>query len=170
MFMRQSRQLNIFTSAALLFVIVLLVAACGGNAAPTPTTAPADEFVPNSGVTMTPAPAAANLTDFTASDPALVGKTGRPQMVMFYASWCEDCHQMRPTVFAAQDEFKDFVDFLYIDIDAQNTEAVRKQLNGTEARPTIVFLDPEGQEVGRLVGIQPKDVFQKMLDQILTVG
>jgi thiol:disulfide interchange protein len=152
-------------------LILLFVTACGASPAPTPTALFTDEAVEGEVLTMTPVTGKlVDQKDFAPSDPALVGKTGRPQVVMFFASWCEQCHQMRPIVFEAQQQFGEFIDFIYLDIDAEATKAARDQLAFNGQRPTLVFLDANGKESGRLVGVQPKDTFQKVLDPILTVG
>jgi thiol:disulfide interchange protein len=152
-------------------LVGLMLAACSGNTAPTPTAAPEDEFIEGETITMTPPPGkVAENKDFAPSNPALVAKTGRPQVVMFFASWCEQCHAMAPIVFKAQDDFGAFVDFIYLDIDAENTKALRDQYAFNGQRPTIIFLDAEGQETGRLVGVQSQETFDKLFDPILTVG
>src|SRR5690349_20989763 len=105
-------------------LVGLMLAACSGNTVPTPTAAPTseDDFIEGETITMTPPPGkVAENKDFAPSNPALVAKTGRPQVVMFFASWCTECHTMAPMIFKAQDDFGNFVDFIYLDIDADNT-------------------------------------------------
>jgi thiol:disulfide interchange protein len=153
--------------------LVVALAACGGAPAPTPTVVPTpdDLFVEGELITMTPPPGRmVDQPNYTVSDVALVGKTGRPQVVVFIAGNCDPCQQMRPVVFAAQDEFGAFIDFLYLDAEADATRSVRDALKVAGERPTILFIDGAGQEVGRLTGVQTAERFQEVLDTILTVG
>jgi thiol-disulfide isomerase/thioredoxin len=149
-------------TAILGLLLSIVLAACGGQA-PAPTTVP----VSNSGDA---APQAVNLKDYVASDPALVKDTGRPQMVEFFAFWCTTCQAMRPIVHKLQDKYGERVDFIYLDIDAENTKQLRSDLQFTGLRPTIVFLSGEGTEVGRMVGMHTEEELTTALDNLLTSG
>jgi thiol-disulfide isomerase/thioredoxin len=164
---------------SLLTVIILglLLAACAGAS---PTTAPTTA-IPNpnppsaNSVAVNVEPTivgtlAVNLTDYIASDPSLVGTTGKPQVVQFFAFWCTVCQGMRPRIHQLQDEYAGAVDFVYLDIDAQNTKDLQKKLTFTGLRPTIVFLDADGNEKSRLVGEQTKEEIQKRIESLVAVG
>ncbi len=146
----------------------LLIAACATP--PTPTALP----VPTQGVpepTATPSETkVADLKDYVASDPSLVGTTGRAQVIEFFAFWCTECQQMRPIVHSLQDEYGFMVDFIYLDIDAANTKALQKQLTYNGQRPTIIFVNAKGQEQGRLVGIHTREELSDKLDELVAVG
>lgn len=152
---------------------VLLFTACNPAPSATPTVVPTaeDEFVEGELITMTPPPGKmSDQQNYTPSDPALVGQTGRPQVIVFYAQNCDPCQQVRPLLFEAQDEFSSFADFLYLDADAETTKAIRDQLQAGTDRPLMVFIDASGTQVGRLAGLQPKEKVREMIDVILTVG
>jgi thiol-disulfide isomerase/thioredoxin len=152
---------------------VLLLTACNPAPSATPTLVPTaeDEYVEGELITMTPPPGKmSEQQNYAPSDPALVGKTGRPQVIVFYAQNCAPCQQVRPLLFEAQDELGTFTDFLYLDADADATKAIRDQLQAGADRPLMVFIDANGNQVGRLVGSQPKEKVREMIDIILTVG
>jgi thiol-disulfide isomerase/thioredoxin len=163
-----------------LFIVVilgLLLAACAGTSTSNaPTTAIPNPNPPQS--TAVPADIeptfagtrAASLTDYIASDPSLVGTTGKPQMVQFFAFWCTVCQGMRPMIHQLQDEYAGAVDFVYLDIDAPNTKDLQKKLTFTGLRPTLIFLDADGNEKSRLVGEQTKEEIQKRIESLVAVG
>src|SRR5258707_8990505 len=146
----------------LLAIVGLFVAACASaSPAPAPTTAPKAVNV---------VPQAAALKDYVASNPALVRNTGRPQVIEFFAFWCTVCQGMRPTMHALQDEFGQSVDFIYLDIDAENTKDLQRTLTFTGLRPTIIFLKSDGTETGRMFGDNPKENIAAQIDALTTVG
>src|SRR5215470_18632509 len=111
-------------SVFLLAIVGLLVAACGSAAPKADNAAP--QAINAAPKAMNAAPQAAMLKDYVASDPALVRSTGRPQVIEFFAFWCTVCQGMRPTMHALQDEYGQSVDFIYLDIDADNTKELRR--------------------------------------------
>ncbi len=143
------------------------VVAQGSNPTPVPTRAPLPTDVP---LTPTPGLKASQITTFIVSDPALVANTGRPQVVEFFAQWCEQCQQMRPIMHALQDQYAAMVDFVYLDIDADNTKELQRKMAFNGLRPTIVFLDANGKEKGRLIGVTPKEKVESQIEELLTVG
>ena len=153
------------------FSLALAACASAPAATPVPTSLPGGESAAK------PAPAAqagvqraVGLKDFVASDPALVGTTGRPQVVEFFAFWCVTCQSLRPIIHAAQDEYGDMVDFIYLDIDAPNTKDLQQKLTFTGLRPTIVFLDAEGKEHARMVGVHTKEELDAKIEDLVAVG
>ena len=154
---RLSRRLLIFPLALGIF----LTACSGQSAPPAPT--------PTTTVSETPSNAA-DLKDYVASDPSLVKNTGCPQVIEFFAFWCTTCQAMRPTIHKLQDEYGERVDFIYLDIDADNTKTLRKELEFTGLRPTIVFLSGEGTEIGRMVGMHSEEELASQIDDLLSSG
>ncbi len=161
---------SLFTFA----ILSLLIAACA-SAAPSPTPGPVARVMlapttPPTTQEPTAEPVYAKLKDYVASDPSLVGTTGRPQFVEFFAFWCPTCQAMRPTVHELQDIYGSMVDFVYLDIDAPNTKALQQKLTFTGLRPTIIFLDANGQEKSRLVGEHTKEELADHIDDLIAVG
>jgi thiol-disulfide isomerase/thioredoxin len=158
-------------SLLITLILGLLAASCASSTISSPGTAVPQPPPPTDVLTPTPdATKVADLPDYVASDPALVGTTGRPQFVQFFAFWCTTCQAMRPMIHSLQDEYGLVVDFVYLDIDAANTKTLQQKLTFTGLRPTIIFLDASGQEKTRLVGEHTKEEFLKELDNLLAVG
>jgi thiol-disulfide isomerase/thioredoxin len=149
-------------------VLSLLIAACATP--PQPTALPVPTRGSPQATPSLEATKVASLKDYVASDPSLVGTTGRPQLVDFFAFWCTTCQAMRPIIHDLQDEYGLIVDFIYLDIDAENTKALQKQLTFTGLRPTIIFMDPNGKEVSRLVGAHTRQELAEKLDELVGVG
>lgn len=144
-----------------------VLAACSSAPTPTATAGPVGPAEPGAQVASVKA---ATLRDIVSSDPALAGKTGRPQVVEFFAYWCTECQRMHPVMEDLKAEFSAAVDFLYYDIDAANTKDLQRQLTFSGLRPTIILLDKDGKEVRRFVGVHPKETIQVALDNLVAVG
>ncbi len=157
-----------FLSLAALFSLLAISSACS-SATPAPPAPPPQPTSTPTEVLPTPTKAVL-LKDYVASDPALVGTTGRPQFVQFFAFWCTVCQGMRPVIHQLQDKYGAMVDFVYLDIDAANTKALQQKLAFTGLRPTIIFMDSEGKEVSRLMGEQTEQTLEQHIMDLLATG
>jgi thiol-disulfide isomerase/thioredoxin len=146
-----------------LALFALVVVACAGSSAP-PEPLKALPTVEPTGTR------AVKFTNYVPSDPSLVGTTGRPQVIVFFTFSCAVCQAMRPAIHALQDDYGFMIDFVYLDIDAQNTKALQKRFVVTGEQPTIVFMDFTGQERTRLVGQHTKDEIENLVQDLVAVG
>lgn len=78
-------------------------------------------------------------------------------IVKYGASWCTPCKQLDKTLAILEDSG---VNVVKIDID--EFPGVAKS-NSVKSVPTMIFLDPDDNEVGRLVGNQPIQEIRKMI-------
>jgi thiol-disulfide isomerase/thioredoxin len=93
-------------------------------------------------------------------------RQNRPMMVSFMAAWCPSCRRLNGEVYANSDVIglsKKFV-CLWVDTDRQPDVA---RMHAAAKIPTIVFLDPQGRELHRLVGFRQPDVFMSEMRQAL---
>jgi thiol:disulfide interchange protein len=104
--------------------------------------------------------AATEIKWLTSYDAALAAarQDNLPVMVDFYTGWCGWCKKLDaetyvdPQVISASAGFVS----LKLDADAERTIATRYGITGF---PTILFLDPAGNEIHRVVGYRPPQQF-----------
>ncbi|MGM0460754.1 MAG: thioredoxin family protein [Bacteroidota bacterium] len=105
---------------------------------------------------------------------------GKPVVVFVEAEWCGICKEMRRSVFP-NDEVKSFLEEKYhmvsIDLDSRKEVQFNKQLiterqfarsMGVEATPTLIFLDSNGEELGRRPGYLGRTDMKRLLEFILS--
>lgn len=89
-------------------------------------------------------------------------------LIDFYGIWCPPCNQLDETVFesaAFLEKSKDFV-LLRVDADAKSSWDIKSRYE-VGGYPTIVFANPDGEEVHRIVGYLELRPFLKAMDWAL---
>jgi thiol:disulfide interchange protein len=91
----------------------------------------------------------------------------KPVMIDFYTDWCSWCKQLDRTTYADATVMKKAEKFisLKIDADGQRPLAARYKVG---AFPTILFINPDGIEIHRVVGFRPPEDFLKEMDTALS--
>ena len=114
------------------------------------------------GLPVAPAPA----DSYRADVPTLIGATGNPQLVEFFAFWCTTCRYMRPTVHELEADYWGKLNFVYLDIDdAANSDTMKEF--GFVAQPLFVLVDSEGTEIQRWYGVVDAEEFRTAFDAAL---
>jgi len=84
-----------------------------------------------------------------------------PVLVDFWATWCGPCRALSPKLEELSGTYDGKVKFVKIDVDANPETAGRFGIRGI---PTIIVFK-NGQMVDQLVGNQPKDVIENVLQK-----
>ena len=174
---------------ALLIAFAIVAAACTGavsdgvtgSTTPGPTTVevPAGD----------PAPAV-TLEYFDGTTGTLADFEGRPVVLNFWASWCPACVAEMPDFEAVHQRFGDDVVFVGIDLQDVSRETAQRFIDDTGvtypiaddatgeiyaqfggfAMPTTVFIDADGNIVGRQDGAIFEDQLNEMVSNLFGVA
>jgi thiol:disulfide interchange protein len=95
-------------------------------------------------------------------------KAGKPVILIFSASWCAPCQQMKKSVYPSDaiTPYHDKFVWAYLDADEPANAKPQKQYS-VETIPHIEFVDGEGKSFGRQVDAATPESFAKILDGIL---
>lgn len=95
---------------------------------------------------------------------SIKSENGLPMLLDFYADWCGPCKRLAPIVETMEKDYNDRVEFRRINID-ENQELAAAF--GIESIPTLVYLNSEGQEVNRTVGLVGVADIERALHELL---
>jgi len=90
-------------------------------------------------------------------------KAGGPVLVDFWAEWCGPCKRLGPTIEALATDYAGKVTIGKLNVDENPNTAVKFQIRGIPA----VLLFKDGAVVESVVGLAPKEDFQKAIDKHL---
>lgn len=96
----------------------------------------------------------------------LVSTAGHPMIVDFFATWCPPCRELKPTFESFKTKYEGSITFASIDVDRNQELAARYQV---QSIPTLIFIAPDGRELGRLVGLQSPADLQTAIDRTFPV-
>jgi len=86
-----------------------------------------------------------------------------PVLVDFWASWCMPCRMLAPTIEKLAEENQGKLKVCKLNTDENQNIAAQYGIQGI---PTLIVFK-EGKEVGRTVGVMPKEKLQEKLNPIL---
>lgn len=86
-----------------------------------------------------------------------------PVLVDFWATWCEPCKTLSPTLEAVTDAYGGQVELAKIDVDANPDVSAQFVV---QSIPTVVAIK-DGKEVSRFIGVLPESSIRDFIDNIL---
>ena len=89
-------------------------------------------------------------------------RSPQPVLVDFWAPWCAPCRAIAPSLEQLAAEYGGRVTFAKLNTDANPRTMAQYGVMGL---PTLLLFK-DGQEVGRLVGLQPKAAIKRAVDRV----
>lgn len=86
-----------------------------------------------------------------------------PRVIDFWAEWCQPCKIMKPVFTRLEKEYDGRVAFEAISVDEDEEMAADYDIT---AIPTFIFIDSNGREVSRLVGVVDEQEMRESLNAI----
>ncbi len=87
--------------------------------------------------------------------------SGKVMLVDFWANWCMPCRMLGPVIEKLAGDYEGKAEIGKVDVDEQGELAMHY---GVMSIPTVILFK-DGQEVTRLVGVQPEESFVKLLSE-----
>lgn len=84
-------------------------------------------------------------------------------LVDFFANWCGPCKMISPVLEELQEELKDKVKIIKVDVD--NSMEIAEQYNISSIPALIIFKN--GEEVQRSIGFSPKQDIKDKIEKYL---
>jgi len=99
---------------------------------------------------------------------AIAKESDQPLIVIFSASWCAPCQQMKRAVYPGEEvrPYRESFVWAYLDADAEENRSLMTRF-GVRGIPYIAFLRPDGSVIDQLMGVVPPAEFSEALDRIL---
>lgn len=91
--------------------------------------------------------------------------TAKPVFIDIWATWCVPCKQMDKTTYVDPAVVQSMADFVPLKIDQDASEVFCENHN-VEGLPLVLYLDGEGREIGRRMGLQESE---SLLESMQTV-
>lgn len=86
--------------------------------------------------------------------------------VEFYTDWCSWCRRLESETLTDPEVRRGLADFITIRLNAEKDGAAAASEFNVESYPTMIFIDPSGEEVERIVGYLPPDKFLSEVERI----
>jgi thioredoxin-related protein len=99
---------------------------------------------------------------------AEAGRRDTVVMIEFYTDWCNWCRRLEADTFSTSAVRRELEHIVSLRRDAEKDGADLAVRFGVDSYPTMIFLDPAGNEIDRIIGYLPPDAFVGRLDRIRT--
>ena len=134
-----------------MLLALLVVCGCGGSKPKKPSTTAANGKINW-------------LTDYNAGL-AQAKKENKPMMVEVSTTWCSACKWLEETVLSEKVVIDASRRFVPVRVDADKQVELKDKLKANQY-PTIVFINPDGTEVERVIGAVPYQVMLESMNKV----
>jgi thioredoxin-related protein len=93
---------------------------------------------------------------------------GTVVMIEFYADWCNWCRRLESDTFSAPAVRRELAHIVSLRRNAEKEGAGLADRFEVDSYPTMIFLDPKGNEMDRILGYLPPDKFLSRIERIQT--
>ena len=90
-------------------------------------------------------------------------QSDKPVLVDFWAEWCAPCRMLGPIIESLSTDYDGRVTVAKLDVDANQQVAMQY---GIRSIPTVMLFD-NGQVVDTLIGVRPKNDYERSIDKAL---
>ncbi len=91
----------------------------------------------------------------------------RPTILEFYADWCEACREMAPAMLKLDQENRDQIDFVFLNVDNNLWQDYIEEYE-VIGIPHLNFFDERGELKGKLVGSHPTKELESLINSLRT--
>ena len=99
---------------------------------------------------------------------AEAGRRDTVVMIEFYTDWCNWCRRLEADTFSVPAVRRELEKIVSLKRDAEKGGSELAVRFGVDSYPTIIFLDPAGNEMDRIIGYLPPEPFLKRIQRIRT--
>ncbi len=90
-------------------------------------------------------------------------ESDQPVLVDFWANWCAPCHWLAPTIEGLSDHYDGSIKVGKLDVDENPQTAYTY---GIRSIPAVLIFN-NGEVIGSLVGVQPSELYEELLNPIV---
>ena len=93
-------------------------------------------------------------------------QANKPLLVDFHAKWCGGCKRMDRDTYSAEEVIELSRNFVCVKVDTDKYRQVAREYK-VRGLPTIIFLNPEGEVIKRVVGFRNSADFAGLMKEVL---
>ncbi|MCM1021392.1 MAG: thioredoxin [Muribaculum sp.] len=104
----------------------------------------------------------ADIIDYMVSPPVI--KSNLPVVIDLWAPWCGPCRRLAPVIDELAKEYAGKVAFYKINVDENPLTAMAFRV---QSIPMLIFIPTNGKQINAVLGLQPKENLQRVIDEYL---
>ena len=98
-------------------------------------------------------------------EPEIAFTNNKPTFLEFYAEWCEVCKEMAPKVASLKDEYKEDINFVFLNVDNPKWEKYIRKFN-VNGIPQVNLFDEYADLKVTFIGKQQEKTIKESIDNL----